>query len=173
MRAPKRNAALAATLAALLWPAGGAEAQVRAPVTAFTAFNNDCLEVVTSEISGARTETRVAAFVLTHSRIVSSLQRAHRRGVSVRVKYDAEQAKNEQMLDAIKSLKKSGIECTPIAKGERGFMHHKFIVIDRCKTITGSFNYTVGAATVNDENLVVLDSPRIAADYLREFDRLK
>ncbi|MBM2614348.1 hypothetical protein JIG36_02100 [Actinoplanes sp. LDG1-06] len=63
-------------------------------------------------------------------------------------------------------------------------VHHKLMVIDEQLVIVGSFNYTAPAATLNDENIVVLGDleekdldaiaaqRRLAAYVLEEIDRI-
>jgi phosphatidylserine/phosphatidylglycerophosphate/cardiolipin synthase-like enzyme len=51
-------------------------------------------------------------------------------------------------------------------------LHHKFAILDRRKVIVGSHNWTTAANHTNDESLLVIDSPIVAAHYQREFDRL-
>ena len=49
-------------------------------------------------------------------------------------------------------------------------MHHKVIILDERIVITGSYNLTHSAETINDENTLVIHSEEIAEIYLREFD---
>ena len=51
-------------------------------------------------------------------------------------------------------------------------LHHKFAVIDNKTVITGSFNWSPAAAHTNDETLLVIHSPKLAAHFTREMDRL-
>ncbi|WP_347272443.1 phospholipase D-like domain-containing protein [Leptolyngbya sp. FACHB-36] len=51
-------------------------------------------------------------------------------------------------------------------------LHHKFGVVDGKIVITGSHNWTAAANTGNDETVLVVHSPIVAAHYQREFDRL-
>ncbi len=51
-------------------------------------------------------------------------------------------------------------------------MHHKVIIIDRRVVITGSYNFTSRAESVNDENLLIIDDPAIAKLYMDEFERV-
>ncbi len=51
-------------------------------------------------------------------------------------------------------------------------LHHKFAVIDRQIVITGSHNWTQAANTGNDETLLVIQNPTIAAHFQQEFERL-
>lgn len=60
-----------------------------------------------------------------------------------------------------------------IANPSSGFMHHKFCVIDKKISITGSYNWTYYAETRNIENIVITNSAEIVGLYLDEFKRLK
>jgi competence ComEA-like helix-hairpin-helix protein len=51
-------------------------------------------------------------------------------------------------------------------------LHHKFGVIDRSTVIVGSHNWTDAANQGNDETLLVIPNPTVAAHYQREFERL-
>jgi phosphatidylserine/phosphatidylglycerophosphate/cardiolipin synthase-like enzyme len=51
-------------------------------------------------------------------------------------------------------------------------MHHKVIIIDGETIITGSFNFTKSADTINDENVLVIHSPAVATLYEQEFQRI-
>ena len=51
-------------------------------------------------------------------------------------------------------------------------LHHKVAVIDNRTVITGSFNWSPSAAHQNDEVLLVIESPLLAAHFTREMDRL-
>jgi phosphatidylserine/phosphatidylglycerophosphate/cardiolipin synthase-like enzyme len=49
--------------------------------------------------------------------------------------------------------------------GEHAIAHNKVMVIDQRIVVTGSFNFTNSADTRNAENLLVLESPSLAARY--------
>jgi phosphatidylserine/phosphatidylglycerophosphate/cardiolipin synthase-like enzyme len=51
-------------------------------------------------------------------------------------------------------------------------LHHKFAIVDRTTVILGSHNWTKAGNHTNDETLMVIENPTIAAHYQREFDRL-
>lgn len=51
-------------------------------------------------------------------------------------------------------------------------LHHKYGVVDEKTVITGSHNWTEAADRNNDETLLVIESPTVAAHYEREYDRL-
>jgi phosphatidylserine/phosphatidylglycerophosphate/cardiolipin synthase-like enzyme len=64
----------------------------------------------------------------------------------------------------------AGIDVRP--DGNDGQMHHKVMIIDKQIVVLGSYNFTNNAETVNDENLLVVYNPEIAAQYLTEFERV-
>jgi phosphatidylserine/phosphatidylglycerophosphate/cardiolipin synthase-like enzyme len=51
-------------------------------------------------------------------------------------------------------------------------LHHKFAVIDKSLVITGSHNWSAAGNHKNDETLLVVESPIVAAHFQREFDGL-
>jgi phosphatidylserine/phosphatidylglycerophosphate/cardiolipin synthase-like enzyme len=51
-------------------------------------------------------------------------------------------------------------------------MHHKVIVIDEKKVVTGSYNFSLSAENVNDENVLVFHDPQIANQFMTEFERV-
>ena len=53
-----------------------------------------------------------------------------------------------------------------------GVMHHKFVLFDRKKVVTGSFNWTPGAEYANYENALLIDDADTVDAYWREFDTL-
>ncbi len=57
-----------------------------------------------------------------------------------------------------------------LAKGD--LLHHKFSIIDNRTVITGSHNWSEAANNGNDETLIVIENPTVAAHYQREFNRL-
>jgi competence ComEA-like helix-hairpin-helix protein len=57
-----------------------------------------------------------------------------------------------------------------LARGD--LLHHKFGVIDQQTVITGSHNWSKAANHGNDETVLIVENPTIAAHYVREFNRL-
>jgi phosphatidylserine/phosphatidylglycerophosphate/cardiolipin synthase-like enzyme len=51
-------------------------------------------------------------------------------------------------------------------------LHHKFGIVDRATVIVGSHNWTESANRGNDEVVLAIHNPTVAAHYQREFDRL-
>jgi phosphatidylserine/phosphatidylglycerophosphate/cardiolipin synthase-like enzyme len=57
-----------------------------------------------------------------------------------------------------------------LARGDK--LHHKLAVIDGSTVISGSFNWSPAAATTNDETLLIVHDPAVAAEAEREIQRL-
>lgn len=94
--------------------------------------------------------------------------------VKVRILIDEEQTQGKYSQDQY--LKGDGIELKyvrlPGYGADREKFHHKFCVIDGETVATGSYNWTVLADEKNYENLLVLRDPRVAQEYLAEFERV-
>jgi len=143
------------------------------PASVWVAFGQDCERKLIEEIKAARSEIRIAIFSITRRDIAAALAAAARKGVSVEIRFDAKAVEDENMKETIAYLRKHRISCQSVQmKKEFASMHHKFLVVDRRRVATGSFNYTTAASTENRENLVVIESPQIAAAFLAEFDSL-
>jgi phosphatidylserine/phosphatidylglycerophosphate/cardiolipin synthase-like enzyme len=171
------GALLLAVVAAQLWPPSclaAEDAATNAVVKA--AFNGDCEKLLIEQIDRADKEILVAIYSMTRKNISGALVRAVGRGVKVRLKYDAtSDSESESMSKTIEYLEKKGIKCDAIKlSGEKDSkMHDKFTVIDRKRVLTGSFNYTTSASTRNYENIVLIESPVIAKQYIEEFENIK
>jgi phosphatidylserine/phosphatidylglycerophosphate/cardiolipin synthase-like enzyme len=55
--------------------------------------------------------------------------------------------------------------------GNKYVLHHKVFIIDDKTVITGSFNFSASAQDGNDENVVIITDPDLAAQYIAEFNR--
>jgi phosphatidylserine/phosphatidylglycerophosphate/cardiolipin synthase-like enzyme len=86
---------------------------------------------------------------------------AHKRGVRVEVILDKSQ--RTEKYSAADFLAHAGIP-TRIDAQHR-IAHNKVMVIDGAVVITGSFNFTKGAEHENAENLLVIQSRDLAAQY--------
>jgi phosphatidylserine/phosphatidylglycerophosphate/cardiolipin synthase-like enzyme len=56
--------------------------------------------------------------------------------------------------------------------GNEYSMHHKVFIIDGETVITGSYNFSRSAEQRNDENVLIIRNPAVAARYLNEFERV-
>jgi phosphatidylserine/phosphatidylglycerophosphate/cardiolipin synthase-like enzyme len=51
-------------------------------------------------------------------------------------------------------------------------MHEKVIIVDEAVVVLGSYNFSRNASEMNDENVIVIHSRPIAAQFVREFERI-
>ena len=121
----------------------------------------NCTAFAVDAIDRAETQILVNAYGLTtSSRTVEALIRAKQRGVEV--KLIADRTTPCERNSGVGPLARAGI---PIWIDHTArIAHSKSMVIDGKVTLTGSMNWTGGAA-LNSENLNLVASPSIAAAY--------
>lgn len=127
-----------------------------------------CRDCITSQVSKARRDLLVCVFTISDDIITESLVAAHRRGVSIRLITD-----NEKSFDKgsdINQLAREGIELRMDTSPDH--MHHKFMVIDQHSVLTGSYNWTRGAARFNHENIIVTKDTTAVRTFTAEFNKL-
>jgi phosphatidylserine/phosphatidylglycerophosphate/cardiolipin synthase-like enzyme len=134
----------------------------------FSPQDSPIRERVQPLVKGAERSIDVAVFYLTHKRLTADLIDAHLRGVQVRVIIDATAAANgftkHELLRAV------GIPVKVENWG--GKMHMKSAVIDGRTVITGSMNWTTAGDDTNDENVVIVHSEALAAQYTEFYEQL-
>ncbi|MCB9830895.1 MAG: endonuclease [Planctomycetes bacterium] len=128
---------------------------------------DDCPQLIRSLIRSARREIRVCVFTITDDRIADELLEAQRRGIDLRIVSDDDKA--EDLGSDLDRLAGAGV---PIALDRDGHMHHKFAVFDQRSSISGSYNWTRGAAQDNHESILLSNDAGLARGFLDEFDRL-
>ncbi len=127
-------------------------------------------ETLIALINSAEQAIHIAAFEFNLTPVAEALIAAHRRGVQVLwltdddygVEADAKEGREQfaMLLDA-------GIE---VRYDDRGaLMHDKFFIFDNAVVWTGSTNVTVNDNFRNNNNVIVLYSPEVAAIYTQEF----
>lgn len=117
-------------------------------------------------IRQARLSIDIAIYDLNLRSLRDALIDAHLRGAAVRVVSESDNLDRPEMQDLVDA----GI---PVLGDRRqGLMHNKFVVIDRHEVWTGSMNFTVNGAYRNDNNLLRIKSPRLAENYLVEFEEM-
>ncbi|MEI8254507.1 MAG: phospholipase D-like domain-containing protein [Deltaproteobacteria bacterium] len=127
-----------------------------------------CLQAIRSQFARAKKTADVCVFTITDDRIAASVLDAHRRGVKVRVITDNDKANDEG--SDVARIARAGVA---VRQDQSEYhMHHKFAVFDGRIMLTGSYNWTRGAANFNEENLVVTDEPGLVEAFTGEFESL-
>lgn len=123
-------------------------------------------EIVAESFAEAEVRVDVAAFELNAEPIVNTLIDLEERGVEVRIVTDTDNADES----SINRLRRNGISV--VEDKRSGLMHNKFAVIDGRYVWIGSMNFTTNGAYCNNNNLLIFDSPRLAANYTAEMDEM-
>lgn len=123
-------------------------------------------ETIAADLENAELQVDMAAFDLDAEPLVEALIALEERGVNVRVVTDTDNAE----LSSINRLRRNGISV--IEDDRSALMHNKFIVIDGRYTWLGSMNFTTNGVYCNNNNLVRIDSPQLAANYLAEMEEM-
>src|SRR5580765_3609956 len=104
-----------------------------------------------------------------------ALREAHARGVAVRILYNVDHANPipvppppEPDVQLIAAL---DVPARAVA-GVPDLMHHKFVVRDNETVLTGSMNWTDDSWSRQENVIVVIDSPELAARFTKDFDQL-
>jgi phosphatidylserine/phosphatidylglycerophosphate/cardiolipin synthase-like enzyme len=132
------------------------------------AFSPD--EPITDEIverlSAAQQTIDVLAFAFTSDPVADELIVAKERNLGVRVVMENRNTKGTGSEFA--KLQDAGVDIH--SDGNCYIMHNKVMIIDGRTVITGSFNFTRGAQEQNDENVLIIDDPELAARYTEELN---
>ncbi len=135
---------------------------------AFFSPGDDCPRAITRLLANASRTADICVFTITDDRVSDAILDAHHRAVAVRIITDNAKAEDEG--SDVERFERSGI---PTRVDQSPFhMHHKFAILDGAKLLTGSYNWTRGAARDNEENLIVTDEPRFLAPFRATFERL-
>lgn len=137
----------------------------------------------------------MALFVFSDQTLVNLLENSHSQGVKIRALIDPG-FMYRSYSEGLDMLGVSLVDSASVKKGECKYepsnrpwssplttvgvprlppgdlLHHKFGLVDVKTVIMGSHNWTNAANTGNDETLLVVQNPIVAAHYQREFERL-
>jgi phosphatidylserine/phosphatidylglycerophosphate/cardiolipin synthase-like enzyme len=118
-------------------------------------------------LDGAKSTVLVQAYSFTSAPIAGALKRAHERGLDVRVILDKGQ--RSEKYSSATFLQHASIPVWIDTK--HAIAHNKVMVIDGRIVVTGSFNFTKAAEERNAENLLIIDSPQLAKQYIANWER--
>ena len=100
---------------------------------------------------------------------------AQKRGVAIRLAYNLDHAK-EVPVPPPGDVNPDALEALPFPTaaipGVPDLMHHKYVVRDAASVWTGSTNWTADSWTREENVVVTVDSPAVAARYREDFEQL-
>ena len=130
--------------------------------------HDDCSSRIQALIQTTRDYLDICVFTITDDSISGAILDAHRRNVNVRIISDNDKA-NDLGSD-VDELRQRGI---PVAIDQTEYhMHHKYAIFDQSRLLTGSYNWTIGAARYNEENFVITADIKLLDAYQRHFNSL-
>lgn len=98
------------------------------------------------------------------------------RGVAIRLAYNVDYRKDTPPVPPPPETVPAFVEAFPFPTeaipGVPDLMHHKYVVRDGAAVWTGSTNWTVDSWTREENVIVTVESPALAARYLADFEQL-
>jgi phosphatidylserine/phosphatidylglycerophosphate/cardiolipin synthase-like enzyme len=171
-------------------PITGSQVTVQfSPLSETQPWANSTNGLIRDTLVTATQQVDLALFVFSDQAISDALAQRSQAGVTVRALIDSDfiyrsysegldmlgaatpdhrckfEANNQPWSQPIQTV---GIPALP--EGDK--LHHKFALIDNTTVIIGSHNWSAAANHTNDEALLVIRNPTVAAHFRREFDRL-
>ncbi|MBN1177828.1 MAG: phospholipase [Anaerolineae bacterium] len=119
-------------------------------------------------LASAQSTVRFLAFVFTSDPLANRLIELDASGVQVQGVVEARSA--DDPYSQVSRMRAGGIDV--LTDGNPYIMHHKLIIIDDQIVVLGSYNFSANAETWNDENVLIVHDPRVAATFLAEFARV-
>ena len=159
------------------------------PTSASLPWTESSNGLISQTLSQATKTVNLALFVFSEQQLANILETSHQQGVQIKALIDRGFAYRyySEGLDLL-GLALSNKNCqyeaenrpwqNPIATvgvpqlSPGDVLHHKFAVIDSQTVITGSHNWSKAANINNDETVLVINSPVVAAHFEQEFERL-
>jgi phosphatidylserine/phosphatidylglycerophosphate/cardiolipin synthase-like enzyme len=135
---------------------------------AYFSHHDDIREIVIKNLKSAKSDLKICMFTISDDPIANTIYDCFDRGIQVRIITD--DGKIFDKGSDIMPLLKKGINVR--IDSEKSLMHHKFVIIDHLKLLTGSYNWTKTGADVNNENMLVTTNNKIVRAYKKEFQRL-
>ena len=123
---------------------------------------------IIAEIEKAQSRIRFMAFTFTSDEIADAM--LERAGAGVIVQGVVESRNAERDYSEYPRLQRAVHDVLP--DGNPYIMHHKVIIIDDATVILGSYNFSASAEDSNDENLLIIHDPEVAALFVEEFRRV-
>lgn len=126
---------------------------------------DDVQGVILTELSHAKKSVLVAAYGIASPEIAAKLCELKKAGVDVTVYLDRTQAAGKgSQADALRA---AGVKV--LVKKSRLLMHDKYMVIDGSEVLTGSYNFSRGAAHQDNNMEVITDCPDLCEAFKANF----
>jgi|LSQX01.3.fsa_nt_gb phosphatidylserine/phosphatidylglycerophosphate/cardiolipin synthase-like enzyme len=124
---------------------------------------NDCEKIISEEIKLAKESICFALYHFTSKELAKSMIRRNLAGVKVNGMIENVSVEPHSVFNGLK-----GFGCNVRRSNRAGFLHDKFIIIDREVVITGSYNLTASARR-NNESVMIIRDKNLASKFMKEW----
>ena len=135
--------------------------------------SNDFSDIIIKSIDSAKKTIELAMYSMDSTGIRDALLRADKRGVSVNLLFSNKHETSENKLFKDRSDK---VKVKFVGIGNNGYMHNKFLIIDRGQTgqnlFFSSYNFTDIQGEFDPSFIMETTRPEIVGVFGEEFDRL-
>ncbi|MBI1282463.1 MAG: DUF1669 domain-containing protein [Anaerolineaceae bacterium] len=137
------------------------------PIQVLFAPEDRVVAALAVALSGATQSIRFMAFSFTLDDIAGVMQLKAQQGVVITGIFET--TGSETKYSELTPLFCSGLAVRQ--DGNPYVLHHKVFIIDDKTVVAGSFNFSTSARDDNDENMLIITDPDLAAQYIEEFNR--
>jgi phosphatidylserine/phosphatidylglycerophosphate/cardiolipin synthase-like enzyme len=127
-----------------------------------------CSRLVEDTVAQAEESIHFMAFSFTDTEIGNAMIERAKAGVDLTGVFES--TGSQTRFSEYGVMQQAGLEV--YTDGNPYAMHHKVIIVDERTVIFGSYNFTSNADDSNNENLVIVDDPQLAAAFEAEFQRV-
>lgn len=138
------------------------------PLQILFSAEDDAVDSLIAILNDAQVSIRFLAFSFTDYPMAQAMIARAQAGVDVQGIFETFGSNSTRA--ELKTLWCAGL---PVRQdGNSSFLHDKVIIVDNSIVVTGSLNFSSSADEENEENVVILDNPEIAALYLQEYQKI-
>lgn len=131
--------------------------------------DDGCAAKLVRLLGSAQNSVRFMAFSFTSDELADAMIERIGSGVDIAGVMEETQVKSNSGTE-FNRLRSAGARVR--LDGNPRNMHHKVLIIDERIVVLGSYNFSFFAESRNDENLIVVYDPQIAAQFLEEFEKV-
>ncbi|MCB0165038.1 MAG: phospholipase [Anaerolineae bacterium] len=128
---------------------------------------DNCSDKLVELVQSAQQSITFMAFSFTDVAIGQAVSERGQAGVTVRGIFETRGSETE--FSEFSQMKRQSLDV--LQDGNPYTLHHKVFIIDNQVVTLGSFNFSDNANRANDENMLIIHNPDLAAEFLAEFDR--
>ena len=121
-------------------------------------------------LSSAKKSIDLCVFLFTQSTLADALSDLHKANVAIRIITDS--TEDEASSSKMGALRRAGVRLKSNKRGTGALMHHKFVIVDGKKLLTGSFNWTSKAVVSNHEAVIITTEPSLVKPFQDQFERM-